>query len=105
MKLQHSAKINRLQEKMDKEQQQLEEARRELENIQAQLETHLNDKQSLNDELDEMKRLLGIAGDDDLSSVIQSFSREPSIREKLVRTSSSSSSSISQGKMSLASGF
>ena len=97
MKQQHSNKISRLQEKMDREQQQLEQAKGELEQIQHQLETHLNDKQSLNEELDEMKRLLGINENDDLSSIIETFSREPSIRNR-VRSGSSSSSKKSNGK-------
>ena len=84
---------------MDKEQQQLVDARRELEQIQSQLETHLNDKQSLNDELDEMKRLLGITDGDEISSVIESISREPSIRDRS-KTMSSESSSKSTAKSS-----
>lgn len=92
MKLQHAGKISRLQEKMDKEQAQLENARKELDSIQKQLEMHLTDKQSLNDELDEMKRLLGINDNDDLSSVISEFSRERSVKAVLSRSSSTSSS-------------
>jgi len=98
MKLHHNGKIHNLQEKMDAEQEALEEARRELEKIQRQLEIHLNDKQSLHEELEEMKRLLGIQDDDDASSIVSSFSREASVRSVATSILSSHKSSRRSSK-------
>merc|ERR1739848_661686 len=89
MKDHHGTKIQSLEAKMAREQAQLEEARRELEKIQRQLEIHLHDKQSLHDELDEMKRLLGLDDDDDIISVISGISPDGSIRESIMTRQSS----------------
>merc|ERR1711997_1283656 len=72
-----------LEAKMAREQHQLEESRKELEKIQRQLENHLTEKHSLHDELDEMKRLLGLDDDDDMISVISGVSLDPSLRASI----------------------
>jgi len=96
MKDHHGNKIQSLEVKMAREQEQLESARRELEKIQHQLEIHLHDKQSLHDELDEMKRLLGLDDDDDLISVISGISPDPSLRGSIRSRASTIMSEVPQ---------
>merc|ERR1712168_1360032 len=79
MKDQHDKKICTLEEKLNKEQKLLDDASKDLENIQRQLDTHIRDKDSLTDELAEMKRLLNVDEKEDIDSVL-SLSREPSMR-------------------------
>ena len=95
MKDHHGTKIQSLEAKMAREQHQLEESRKELEKIQRQLENHLTEKHSLHDELDEMKRLLGLDDEDDVISIISGISMDPSLRASI---KSKASTVISRGR-------
>ena len=57
MKTHHGTKIQSLEAKKAREMEQLENARQELAKIQEQLDAHLHDKQSLHEELDQMRKL------------------------------------------------
>ena len=60
MEKNHSNKVSNLDKKVAYEKEQLKEAQEELKKIHQQLKTHCEDKETLDAELEEMKRLLNI---------------------------------------------